>query len=130
MADITFYDSLEEMFDDLGRAMKKADARVKPTQAAIKPGQYFINYQYDLGFPIFGEIMDIETLGANPEEQKYINEDYAQPHMRYYKPTKAYSVACPEGEYGDIHVSEIDAIIDKELFGFYRKNNWMKPRSE
>lgn len=126
MDDITFYDSFEEMMEDLGRAMKEADARVKPTQAGIEPGQYFINFRYGLDLPIFGEILDIKKLGVDEEEQEYINRSYSQPHMRFYRPTKAYSMACPEGEIGDIHLSEVDAIIDPELFGFYRENGWRK----
>ena len=116
------------MMEDLGRAMKEADSRVKPTQAAIKPGQHFINYNDDLGIAIFGQILDIGRLSANPEEQKYINEDYSQPHMKYYRPTRCYSEVCPEGEIGDIHLSEIDAITDPELFSFYQENGWRRPK--
>ncbi|NIO03998.1 MAG: hypothetical protein GTN74_05105 [Proteobacteria bacterium] len=126
MDGITFYDSFEEMMEDLGRAMKAADARVRPTQAAIQSGQYFINFRYGPELPIFGEILNISQLGSDPEEQMYISESYAQPHMKFYRPTKAYSMACPEGEIGDIHLSEINAIIDRELFEFYRKNGWRK----
>lgn len=127
MVEITFYSSFEEMLQAEESARRVADARVRPTQAAIKPGQYFINYIHDLGFPVFGEILDIKKLGADPEEQEYIDESYAQPHMKYFRPTKAYSIPCPEGEIGDIHLSEIDAIIDPELFVFYRDNGWSKP---
>jgi hypothetical protein len=125
---ITFYGSVEEMLEDLGRAMKEADAKVRPVQAGIKSGQYFINYHRDLDLFVFGEILDISKLGYDEEEQKFIDQQYAQPHMRYYRPTKCYSVACPEGEIGDIHLSTISAIIDQELFGFYQENGWSKPR--
>jgi hypothetical protein len=121
---ITVYESFDEMMDDLGRAMKEADARVRPAQAGIKPGQYFINFRHGPGLPIFGEILDIATLGYDEEEQEYINESYAEPHMRFYKPTKCYSMACPEGELGDTHLSDVDAIIDRELFEHYRENGW------
>ena len=47
--------------------------------------------------------------------------------MKFYRPTKAYSVACEWGEIGDIHLSEVYAIIDRELFAWYRKNGWKKP---
>jgi len=122
--DITFYDSYDEMQEDLGRAMREADARVRPAQAAIRPGQHFINFRYGLELPIFGEILDIKTLGVDEEEQRYIDESYGQPHMRFYRPSRCYSMACPEGEIGDVHLSEVDAIIDPELFDYYRENGW------
>jgi hypothetical protein len=112
---ITFYGSFEEMMDDLARAMKEADARVRPAQAAIRPGHYFINFRHGPDLPIFGEILDIRTLGVDEEEQEYIDEEYTQPHMKFYRPTKAYSVTWPEGEHGDIDLREIYAIIDREL---------------
>ena len=58
------------------KARKAADAQVRPTQALIKPGQYFINFRYWPELPIFGEILDIEKLGHNDEEQEYMNESY------------------------------------------------------
>ena len=105
-------------------ARKAADAQVKPTQALIKPGQYFINFRYGPDLPIFGEVLDIKKLGHDEEEQEYINRSYAQSHMRFYRPTKCYSKACPEGDVGDIHLSEVDAIIDTRLFEYYRQNGW------
>jgi hypothetical protein len=130
MVEITFYDSFEDMMEAEQRAREAADARVRPAQAGMKPGQYFINFRYGLELPIFGEILDITRLGVDQEEQDYIDESYAQPHMKFYRPSKCYSVVCPEGEIGDVHLSEIDAIIDQELFAFYRENGWRRPRGD
>ena len=130
MIDITFYGSDEEMWEDLGRAMKEADSRVRPAQAAIKPYQCYINMRYGPDLPIFGEILDYKTLGVDSEEQTYINESYEQPHMRFYRPCKAYSVACEDGEFGDVHLSEIDAIIGPELLEYYRELGWRPPARE
>jgi hypothetical protein len=47
--------------------------------------------------------------------------------MRFYRPTKAYSVACERGEMGDIHLSDISTIINRELFDWYMQNGWAKP---
>jgi hypothetical protein len=109
------------------KARESADSRINPTRAGIKPGQYFINFRYGSDLPIFGEILDYKTLGIDEEEQKYINESYEQPNMKYYRPSHAFSVACPMGEYGDVHLSEIDAIMGKDLFNFYQENDWVKP---
>lgn len=121
---LTLYDSFEEMMEDLGRAIQGADARVRSAQAGIRPGQYFINFRHGRDLPIFGEVLDIRKLGHDEEEQKYINEQYAEPHMTFFRPTRCYSMACPEGEVGDTHLSEVDAIIDRELFEYYRENGW------
>lgn len=109
------------------QARESADSSVRPTQADIKPGQHFINFRYGPDLPIFGEILDYKTLGDDEEEQMYIDESYAQSHMKYYRPTRAYSAACEFGEIGDIHLSEVSAIIDKELFEWYKDNGWVKP---
>jgi hypothetical protein len=109
------------------QARESADSRVKPTQANIRSGHYFINFRYGPDLSIFGEILDYKTLGIDEEEQKYINEFYEQPHVKYYRPSHAFSVACPMGECGDVHLSEIDVIMGKDLFDFYQENDWVKP---
>jgi len=118
MNDITFYSTFEEMMEDLQKRMKEADARVKPTQASIKAGQYFINFRHGPELPIFGEVLD-------PNEPLY-----EEPHMKHYRLTKAYSAACEWGEMGDTHVSDMHAIIDKELFQYYKEHNWRPPSRE
>jgi hypothetical protein len=128
MVDIIFFDSWEDAMEAERRAQERAAERTKPTQLDIKPGQYIINCRYFPDLPIFSEILDISKLGHDEEEQRYIDEVYGQPHMKYYRPTKAYSSACLWGEIGDIHVSEISVIIDKELFDWYKSNGWSKPR--
>jgi hypothetical protein len=50
--------------------------------------------------------------------------------MKFYRPVKAYGVACPMGEVGDFHLSGIDAIIDKSLFDWYQEHDWIKPRKD
>jgi Ni,Fe-hydrogenase I large subunit len=109
------------------QAREAADARICPTKADIKAEQYFINFRYGPDLPIFGKILDHKTLGYDVQEQKFINESYEQPHMKYYRPSKAYSSACEWGEVGDINLSEISAIIDAELFNWYKDNRWAKP---
>ena len=109
---ITFYDSDEEMWEDLHKKMKDADARLKPTQASIRPGQHFINFRHGPELPIFGEVLDTDDA------------IYKETHMQHYRLTEAYSAACPDGEIGDTHVSDMDAIIDSELFKFYKEENW------
>ena len=127
MVDITFYGSFEEMIGAMRQAAQQADSSVRPAQINIKPGQYYINNKPEYGFAIFGEILDIAKLGTDPDDQRRLERNYSQEHMKYYRPSRAYSPACPMGEEGDVHVSEIDAIIDRELFEWYRANGWGKP---
>ena len=82
------------MMEDLGRAIRRADTMVRPAQAAIRAGQYFINLRHGGDLPIFGEVLDMGKLGYDEEEQEYINNQYAQPHMRFFRPTRCYSMAC------------------------------------
>lgn len=115
MQDFTDYDSFEEMMQAIEKARISADAQVKPTQEKIKPGQFFINMRHGSELPIFGEVLETEE------------EIFKEPHMKNYRFTKAFSKACPEGEMGDTHVSEIAAIIDPMLFEFYQNNQWDLP---
>ena len=61
MVKITFYDSIEEMWDDLSRAMKIADERVSQEQKKYRPGDIVVS-DSGYGFPIFHEILDIEKF--------------------------------------------------------------------
>jgi hypothetical protein len=106
------FDSLEEMFAALDEARIAADGRVKPWQSEIKPGCFFVQLT-DLGITIYGEILD-------PGDDEY----YKTPDGKYYRFCKAYSVACIEGEMGDVHVSVISGIISKSLFEDIRMKGW------
>jgi len=97
------------MMEGMRKDMEAADQNVKPWQAAIKPGEYFQRYN-QLGFTIYGEILQ--------EEEKRPN------HLKHYRLCRAYSVACPQGEMGDIHVSTIDALLSRELFDTARQRGW------
>jgi len=60
------------------------------------------------GFPIFGEA----------------REGYREKHLQHYRFCRCYSVACPEGELGDVHVSTILCRISRGLFERVRKQGW------
>ena len=105
---ITFYNSTEEMLDDLSQAMLEADEQVKPWQSQIKKGDYYMQ-ETEYGFNIYGEVL---------------KNAYRQKHLRHYRFVKAYSLACSDGEPGDVHVSVITQIITKEQFEEAKKNGW------
>jgi len=97
---ITFYESTEEMLEDLSRAMQEADKRVKPWQAQIKKGDYFWQ-DTEYGFQIYGEVL---------------KNAYREKHLRNYRFCKCYSEVCPEGEMGDVHVCVIGGLLTREEF--------------
>jgi hypothetical protein len=60
------------------------------------------------GFPIFSEIL----------------EDYCELNMQDFVFGKHYSIVCPLGEKGDVHRSQILAVITKEQFEEAKAANW------
>ncbi len=105
--DITFFDSLEDAFDAIERARKAADARTKDWQKQIKKGDYFI-CDSGYGFPIFGKVL----------------REYKDERMSNYRFCECYSIACPYGERGDVHVSTILARLDRETFEKFKERGW------
>ncbi|MDO8508561.1 MAG: hypothetical protein Q7S27_02650 [Nanoarchaeota archaeon] len=99
----------EDPFEILKRDMREADSRVKPWQSEIRPGEYFVR-RSGLGFNIYGEIV--------PDEEPREN------HLRHYRFCRGYSIACMEGELGDIHVSTIEALLTKEEFEGAKQRGW------
>jgi hypothetical protein len=97
---ITLYDTMEEMLDDLSKAMQEADDRVKSWQAEIKKGDCFWQ-DTEYGFKIYGKVL---------------NSAYREEHLRNYRFCVCYSSACPEGERGDVHVCTIAGLLTREEF--------------
>ena len=106
---VTFYDSFDDMMEAERKAQEEAARRTQDWQKRIRKGDYFVsNSGYD--FPIFGEVLD-----------DYRDKD---PAIQYYRFCDCYSIACPEGEKGDIHISTIQFLISQDVFEFYRKKGW------
>lgn len=121
--DITFYDSVEDMFDDIGRASKAADARVTEAQKKYRPGDIVVS-DSGYGFPVFHDLIDIERMvGENlqkhadyEDEGVYLLDLYREPHMENYCFSRSYSEACQDGEYGDVHRSVLLFKMPREAF--------------
>lgn len=91
------------------RDMDEADKRVKPWQTRIKEDDYFVRSSR-LGFPIYGQVL---------------SEEERRPRgLQHYRLCRCYSVACPKGEMGDVHVSVIDALITTEDFEEAKSRGW------
>ena len=102
---IEFFDTLEAAQARLREAMEAADGKVTPWQAAIGPGDCFIADGGEEDLLVFGEVL----------------EGYTEAHLRHYRFCRCFSVACPEGEVGDVHVSTILAVVSRAFFEAMRQ---------
>jgi hypothetical protein len=127
--------SLDEMLELMQKANEAADAKVVPWQAALQIGDYVVRVAEDIA--IYQEILDpvqreVEALRKDPnndeddirEAAEYVRQSYARPGMENYRFSMGYSVACPEGELGDFHVSTALKKISKEAFEEARAAGW------
>ena len=105
MIRMEFFDSVEEMFEAERKAQEEANARVQEWQKQIKVGDCF-RQETDYGFDIFGEVL----------------EQCEAEHLMHYRFCYCFSVACPEGEKGDVHMSQITEVISREAFEAIKSN--------
>ena len=110
--EVRTYNSLEEMRVDLNRAMRAADTRVKPWQSRIDVGEFVLSVAE--GEPVFSEVL----------------EKYTEPRMEHYRFVRSFSVFVPEGELGDLHVSQALALVTKEDFEAAQTHGWQLPERE
>ena len=101
------FDSFEEMMEALERAIREADEKVQDWQREIKPGDCFMR-STPYGFAIYCEVLG----------------EYEEEHLRNFRFCRCYSVACPDGELGDVHVSTIKRRITREEFEEARRKGW------
>jgi len=97
MVQIQTFDSFEEMQDAERKARTKADSQVQWWQARVRKGDCFKQWT-EYGFYIFGEVL----------------EEYEEEYLKNYRFCDCFSEGCPEGEIGDVHVSQITALISKD----------------
>lgn len=105
--EVEFFDTAEEAAKRLTGAMKAAGARVRHWQAQVKPGDCFMS-DWGEGFPVFGEVL----------------EGYREKDLQHYRFCRCYSVACPQGELGDVHVWTIRCIVSRGLFEPLKEQGW------
>ena len=97
MIRMEFFDSVEEILEAEKKAQAAANARVQEWQRQIKKGDYF-RQSTPYGFDIFGEVL----------------KEYNVEHLVHYRLCYCFSVACPEGEKGDVHTSQVTEIISRK----------------
>jgi len=120
------------MMDAERRARETADARVRPWQVAARSGDILVSLPYE-DLPVFHEILDNEKLvkenlwkyGDEYEEEGiYLLDTYNEPHMRYYRFCRNYSVMVPQGELGDFHLSTAIGKVSRDQFNELKANGF------
>ena len=105
--EVEFFDSHEAAARRLREATEAAEARVAPWRAALRPGECFLSIVED-GLVVFSGAL----------------EGYQEPHLKHYRFCRCFSVACPEGELGDVHVSTVACRISRRFFEEMRQAGW------
>jgi len=92
-------ESIEELVRSEEFARQAADSRTQDWQRQIKKGDCFKRLT-PYGLEIFGEVL----------------KGYEAEDLKNFRVCRCYSFVCPEGEIGDVHVSTIDSLIDRDTF--------------
>jgi len=107
------------MFDALMeeeyKRLKEADASV-PEGMDLKVGDHFMYVAYG-SIAIFGYVVEVD--------KEDVGDLYSEPHMKNFRFAHCFSEACPEGEYGDIHLSVVKRKITREDFEEAKRMGWM-----
>lgn len=126
--DVQFFDSMEDMQDAIALGREQADARSTEQQKACKIGDHYYRYEPDWDLHVYAEILDpVESdrqAGGDEEELERLKRLYASPHMQGFRFARCFSVICPDGELGDIHVSTITEFISNDEFKYAKKCEW------
>ena len=123
---------IDDLFAEEAANRQAADENVKPHQI-LNAGDHFLREAH--GFKIYGEVLDVRTSILAGRDEAELDDDereelddearvYAEPHMQFYRFTKSYSVICPRGELGDIHLSTVEKKITVEEFEAAKKRGW------
>jgi len=122
------FNSLEEMLAEIARQREAADAHVGDRGRLFRPGQRFVRLAPEFGTIIYGEILDpIEAereAGADEDELEFQRQLRDAPHMVNFRFCRCWSEICPEGEFGDVHVSSMHLDITAAEFDRARDAGW------
>lgn len=123
------YSSIDEMLDSMRKDQEAAEGRNAPWQYALKPGDLFVRSAG--GVAIYCEVLDpalpVDKGQHSQEDLDELKESaawYNEPHMKAFRFCRAFSVYCPRGELGDVHVSTASAKITPEHFESAKARGW------
>lgn len=109
---VQVFDSWDEALEEMEESMQAADSRVQPWQTIIKPGDYVVS-------PCEGDLAFSEVL-----------EDYTEERMKHFRFVRSYSVFVPDGELGDLHISQVIGVLSQEAFAEAQSNGWQLPSDD
>lgn len=125
---ITLFNTLDEMERAIREGHEAAEAMVGPEAEQFVPGTFYARIAPEHGAIIYGEILDpVEEerkAGSDEEEVEYQRQLRAEPHMKNYRFTRSYSILCPDGELGDVHVVRMNFFLTGEEFNRAREQRW------
>jgi hypothetical protein len=99
------------MLEFLKDAHARAGEHTAEWQQALGIDDHLLMIDRRSWLTIYGEVIE----GVDP----------ADPARRLYRFARCFSVDCPEGEYGDIHVSSIQRVITAEEFEQAGRRGWV-----
>lgn len=133
------YRNFKELIDGWEKDQLAADVGVQDWQRSAKPGDHFLTLPL-CGvkvLPVFVEIIDpmdwwvkkgvvsaLQLSGEALEEYTAELEIYKKPHMVNYRLTRSFSVQCPNGEMGDVHVSTLVKPLTSIEWMIFRRHAW------
>jgi len=127
------FDSIEDLFAFQEANRRSADSHGMVSQRDIGVGSCLLRYFEDADLIIYGEVTDSLAYyegkdldagdGELRAEYEYEKAARAEPHMKNYRFANCYSVMCPEGEPGDVHISVMQPIA-REVFDLAKKCGW------
>ena len=109
---IESFESFDEMWQYLQEEKEIAYAQVQPWQTEVRAGDYF-QKTCSQEFLIFGIVFSEDEPRAEGLEN--------------YRFSKCYSIACVDGELGDIHVSTIERLLTEGEFLDAHRRGWRSP---
>jgi hypothetical protein len=137
--DIIGFNSWDDAIDHMREVERQLDGQLTQAQREVKAAfdrpHYWVQFT-DYGFDIFGRTNSREELhaqlaetakryGIDEAEMQGEIEMYDDVRERGYLTGEAWSVACPYGEAGDTHVSQIIP-ISEEMFERAKAAGWTR----
>lgn len=127
------YGSVEEMMEDMALSRKSADSRVDPRQAAVRAGDCFMRWAPEADLVVYGEVIDPlayyegKDLDADDgelrSEMEYEKNLRGEPHMKFFRFCRCYSIVVEDGELGDTHCS-VMMPISRQIFETAKTHGW------
>jgi hypothetical protein len=106
--------NIDDFLFEEQQAQAIAGAGIQPWQRELKTGDFFLRRFEDIA--IYSEVLPSTEDDEDGKEVVVEGGDY-----RF---TNSFSIHCPEGELGDVHLSEVGRTITRAQFESFRASGW------